>query len=183
MKVKEFNKLMKDVKKGNVEGLNQEVIRDLTLRQAQSLENLIIDMPLNDTLNGILDELVIYIDSLVEADKAKKVANKKQAPQKQPKTEKVKPEPAKTEVQEPAKKGKDNKPFNKVKVGDTVYFRVEGEEVEHAILIIYKGKNNLIAIMADDETEVFNIRKKDFNKQVFEWTDRKGETYNIIVTL
>lgn len=168
MKVKEFNKLMKDVKKGNVEGL-KEVISELTLSQAQTLENLIMDLPLNDELNHLLDELVIYIDSLVMEEK--KVANKKQAPAK-PEPEKVKP--AKT---------KPAKPFNIVEVGSTVQFQVEGEEVKHDIRIIYKGKNNIIAIMAEDETEVFNIRKQDFNKSIFQWTDRKGETYNIIVTL
>lgn len=134
----------------------------------------------------VLDILVMYIDSLVNEEKkeankkvpAKKVANKKVPAKEVPSKEApVKKEPAK-EV--PVKTGK---PFNKVNVGDSVYFRVEGEEIEHEILIIYKGKSNIIGIMKEDEKEVFSIRKVDFNKQVFEWKDRRGEQYNIIVTL
>lgn len=178
MKVKEFNKLMKDVKKGNVEGL-KEVISELTLSQAQTLENLIMDLPLNDELNHLLDELVIYIDSLVMEEK--KVANKKQAPAK-PEPEKVKP--VKTEVQAPEKApAKTIKPFNTIKVGDTFYLQVEGEEVTHSIKVIFKGKNNIVGIMEENEEEVFLIRKTDFNKQVFTWTDRHGEQYNIKVIL
>lgn len=122
-------------------------------------------------LDKVLDILVMYIDSLVNEEK--KEANKK-VPAKKVANKKV---PAK-EV--PVKTGK---PFNKVNVGDSVYFRVEGEEIEHEILIIYKGKSNIIGIMKEDEKEVFSIRKVDFNKQVFEWEDRRGEQYNIIVTL
>lgn len=139
----------------------------------------------------VLDILVMYIDSLVNEEKkeankkvpAKKVANKKVPAKEVPSKEApVKKEPAK-EV--PAKEVpvKTGKPFNKVNVGDSVYFRVEGEEIEHEILIIYKGKSNIIGIMKEDEKEVFSIRKVDFNKQVFEWEDRRGEQYNIIVTL
>lgn len=129
----------------------------------------------------VLDILVMYIDSLVNEEK--KEANKKVPAKEVPSKEApVKKEPAK-EV--PAKEVpvKTGKPFNKVNVGDSVYFRVEGEEIEHEILIIYKGKSNIIGIMKEDEKEVFSIRKVDFNKQVFEWEDRRGEQYNIIVTL
>lgn len=114
----------------------------------------------------VLDILVMYIDSLVNEEK--KEANKKVPAKEVPSKE------------APVKTGK---PFNKVNVGDSVYFRVEGEEIEHEILIIYKGKSNIIGIMKEDEKEVFSIRKVDFNKQVFEWEDRRGEQYNIIVTL
>lgn len=182
MKVKEFNQLKKQVKGGNVEGL-KEVISDLTLSQAQVIEDLMLDLELDEEKNHLLDEVVNHIDSLVQAEK---VANKKapakpeKAPEKAPeKPEKVKPE----KPEKPEKAPEKAKLFNKVNVGDTVHFRVEGEEIEHDIRIIYKGKNNIIAIMKEDENEVFNIRKTDFNKQVFEWTDRHGETYNIIVTL
>ena len=133
-----------------------------------------LDLELTDEMNKVLDEIVIHIDSLIQAEK---VANKK-APAKKGKEAPETPAPEK-----PAKTEKPEKPFNKVNVGDIVLFRVEGEEIEHEILIVYKGKNNIIAIMKEDENEVFNIRKSDFNKQVFEWTDRKGEQYNIIVTL
>lgn len=169
MKVKEFNQLKKDVKGGNVEGL-KEVISELTLKQAQAIEDLMLDLKMTDEMNKILDEVVIHIDNLITTEK---VANKK-APAKTAKApEKVKPEKSPEKV----------KPFNKVNVGDMVKFQVEGEEIQHDIRIIYKGKSNIIAIMVDDETEVFNIRKADFNKQVFAWTDRHGETYNIIVTI
>jgi len=173
MKVKEFNQLKKDVKGGNVEGL-KKVISELTLKQAQALEDFMLDLELTDEMNKVLEEIVIHIDSLIQAEK---VANKK-APAKKGKEAPETPAPEK-----PAKTEKPEKPFNKVNVGDIVLFRVEGEEIEHEILIVYKGKNNIIAIMKEDENEVFNIRKSDFNKQVFEWTDRKGEQYNIIVTL
>ena len=144
-------------------------------------------LPLNDELNKVLDEIVKHIDALVMEEK--KVANKKQAPQKQPKTEPAKTKPAKPEKapakpeKAPEKATKKVKPFNKVKVGDTVRFRVEGEEKEHKIMIVYKGINNIVAIMAEDEREVFSIRKTDFNKGIFNWKDRHGEEYNIIVTL
>ena len=175
MKVKEFNQLKKQVKEGNVEGLNQEVIKSLTLRQAQSLENVVLDnIPLNDEINGLLDDIVIHISNLVEAEK---VANKK-APAKPDKTEApIKPEKVKP------KKTEKVKPFDRVNVGDTVYFRVEGEEIDHEILIVYKGKKSLIAIMKEDEREVFPIGKTEFNKQVFAWKDRHNEEYNIIVTI
>ena len=148
-----------------------------------------LDLELTDEMNKVLDELVDYIDSLV---KTEKIANKKVKPQKTAKTEKEAPE--KTEVQAPEKApekeapekeapGKSAKPFDRVNVGDIVKFQVEGEEIKHDIRIIYKGKKNIIAIMVEDETEVFNIRKADFNKQMFSWRDRKSETYNIIVTL
>ena len=182
MKVKEFNALKKKVKEGNVEGLNHEVIKSLTLNQAQVIEDLMLDLELTDEMNKILDEVVNYIDSLVDAEKhtTKKVANTK-APKVEAKTE---PEPEKVKPAKPEpKKVKAKKLFDKVKVNDIVRFQVEGEQVKHDIRIIYKGKANIIAVMVDDEQEVFNIRKTDFNKQVFEWTDRHGETYNIIVTI
>ncbi len=192
MKVQQFNQLKKKVREGNVEGLKKEVIKQLTLKQAQAIEDLLMDLELTDEMNKVLDEVVIHIDGLVEAEK---VANKKAPtktepaktePEKPAKTEKVKPEKLE-KPEKPAKKDKEApkkvKPFNKVNVGDVVKFQVEGEEIKHDIRIIYKGKNNIIAIMADDENEVFNIRKTDFNKQVFAWTDKHGEQYNIIVTL
>lgn len=177
MKVKEFNKLKREVKEGNVKGLSKEVISELTLSQAQTIENLMLDLHLNDEMNRILDEVVYHIDSLVMEEK--KVANKKKAPKVE-----AKPEPAKTEVQAPAKEAPEKiKPFNNIKVGDTFYLQVEGEEIKHEILVIFKGRNNLIGVMKEDETEVFLIRKSDFNKLAFLWRDRKGEEYNIIVTL
>lgn len=181
MNVKKFNQLKKDVKKGNVKGLNQEVISELTLKQAQLLEDAMMDIELDEEKNEVLDELVAFIDSLVQAEK---VANKK-APTKPEKAEKVKPEkaPKKETKKETKKPEKVAKPFDKIEVGDIIQFQVEGEEVKHNILIVYKGTNNIIAIMKDDEREVFNIRRKDFDKGVFEWTDRHGETYNIIVIL
>jgi len=178
MKVKEFNQLKKQVKGGNVKGLKKEVIQDLTLSQAQVLEDVLMDFELDEKMNKILDEIVTHIDNMVNAEKvantkAPKVKTKeapaKEAPEKAP----AKPEKAPEEV----------KPFNKVNIGDTVRFRVEGEEIKHNIIIIYKGKNNLVGIMESDEQEVFLIRKTDFNKGIFSWTDRHGETYNIIVTL
>lgn len=176
MKAKEFNALKKEVKKGNLKGLKKEVISSLTLSQAQAIEDLMLDLELDEEKNHILDEVVNHIDSLVMEEK--KVANKK-APAK------TKPEPKKPAKTEPAKteKTKKVKLFNKVEVGDVVKFRVEGEEVKHDIRIIYKGINHIVGIMVEDEREVFVIRKTDFNKGVFEWIDRKGETYNIIVTL
>lgn len=164
MKVKEFNQLKREVKKGNVEGL-KEVISDLTLSQAQAIEDMMLDLTLNEEMNKVLDELVAFIDSKV--NEKKKVANKK-AP--------TKPEKAPT-------KTKKVKPFNKVNVGDVVKFQVEGEELEHDIKIIYKGKYNIIGVMVDDEKEVFLVRKADFNKGIFNWKDRHGEEYNIIVIL
>ena len=165
MDVKKFNQLRKDVKAGKIEGLKR-VISDLTLQQAQTIENIMFDLELTDEMNKVLDELVIYIDSLVQAEK---VANKK-AP------EKAAPEKA------ASKNNKAKKLADTLKIGDIVYFRVEGEEIMHPVKIIYKSKYDIIAI-TKDEREVFKIRKIDFNKQIFEWTDRKGETYNIIVTL
>ena len=64
MKVKEFNQLKKDVKGGNVEGL-KKVISELTLKQAQSMEDLMLDLKLTDEMNKVLDEIVIHIDSLI----------------------------------------------------------------------------------------------------------------------
>jgi hypothetical protein len=170
MKAKEFNQLKKQVKEGNVKGL-KEVISDLTLRQAQAIEDLMYDIELTDEMNEVLDEIVVYIDSLINAEK---VANKKL----------LKPEKtAKPEKEAPTKKDKEIKLSDRVNVGDTVYFRVEGEEINHPVLILFKGKKNIIAVMKENEDEGFLISKSVFNKQVFEWTDRKGETYNIIVTL
>jgi len=178
MKVKEFNQLKKDVKGGNVEGL-KKVISELTLKQAQALEDFMLDLELTDEMNKVLDEIVIHIDSLIHAEK---VANKK-APAKKGKEAPETPAPEKPAKTEKVKPEKSAKPFDRVNVGDIVLFRVEGEEIEHEILIVYKGKSNIIGVMKEDEKEVFLIRKSDFNKQVFEWTDRHGEQYNIIVTL
>jgi transcription elongation GreA/GreB family factor len=181
MKIKEFNQLKREVKEGNVKGLKKDVIKELTLNQAQAIENLMLDLELNEEKNKVLDEIVNRINDLVEKGK---VANKKLLKTEKPEKEKPeKPEKEKPEKPEKEKPEKPDKPFNKVNVGDTVYFRVEGEEIKHSIKIIYKGRKNVIGIMTDDEDEVFKIRKQDFNKQVFEWTDRKGETYNIIATI
>ena len=134
-----------------------------------------------------------FLETLTEYAPAglPKVANKK-APKKDTKkdTKKEGKKEDKKPAKKPAKKeGKkeDKKPAkkitDKIEVGDIVKFQVEGEEIQHDIKIVYKGKNNIIGVMAEDEKEVFNIRKSDFNKQMFAWTDRHNETYNIIVTL
>ena len=180
MKVKEFNELKKQVKKGNVEGLNQEVISSLTLKQAQTIEDIIMNtIPLNgdnDDLNDVLDDIVTHILNMVDTKKVdtKKVANTK--------PEKEKPEkPKKPEKEKPVKPEK-KKLLDTIKVGDMVKFRVEGEEVEHDIKIIYISRYDVIAI-TKNEREVFKIRKIDFNSQIFKWEDRKGEEYNIIITI
>jgi hypothetical protein len=174
MKFEDFGQLKKQVKKGNIEGL-KEVISDLTLKQAQYIEDIMLDMELTDEMNEVLDKVVNHIDSLAKADKSsKKVANKKAPAKEAP----AKEAPAKTK-----KATKKVKLFDKVEVGDVVKFRVEGEEVKHDILIVYKGVNNLIGVMANDEREVFLIRKGDINKGIFNWTDRHGEQYNILITL
>lgn len=178
MKVRDFNELKREVRKGDVKRL-KEAIGELTLKQAQAIEDLMYDLTLNEEMNKVLDELVTYIDSLTATEK---VANKKALKvEKEPEKVEPEPEPVKTEVQVPDKPAK-NKPFNRVKVGDVIQVQVEGEEVKNSLLIVYKGKNNLVAVMEDNE-EVFKIRRVDFNKLAFQWTDRKGETYNITVTL
>ena len=170
MKVKEFNALKEQVKGGNVKGLTKEVIGQLTLKQAKVIENVMMDLELTDEMHALLDEVVAHIVNHEERKALKaeeKVANKKA-----PKPE-VPEKPAKVEKVQPA---------NKVKVGDIVRFRVEGEEIEHEIKVIYKSRYDVICI-SRDEREVFKVRKTDFNRLAFQWTDRKNETYNIIVTL
>lgn len=182
MNTKEFNQLKKEVKGGNLKKLNKDVIQGLTLKQAQTLEDLMLDIELNKEGNKILDILVAYIDSLVSEEK--KVANKK-APKKDDKKEGVKVE---TEEKKKASKSelKENKEVNildQIKEGDLVKFRVEGEEIEHNIEIVRIGKKYILCIMTTNENEVFNIRKSDFKKQIFNWKDKHNNEYNIIVSL
>ena len=188
MNVKEFSKLKKEVKAGNLEVLKEDIVRSFTLRQAEEIDNEVFNHEIPDYLNPILDILV----SIIQSGKAegKKVASNKnlKAPKKDTKKEGKKEDkkPAKKPAKKEGKK-EDKKPAkkitDKIEVGDIVKFQVEGEEIQHDIKIVYKGKYNIIGVMAEDEKEVFNIRKSDFNKQAFAWTDRHNETYNIIVTL
>lgn len=190
MNTKQFTALKKEVKNGNLEGLKKEAIQELTLKQAQGIEDLLLDLELSEEGNQILDIVVAFIDSTVTTEK--KVANKKapkkettpEAPEATPEAPKKEATPKKAPKKESQLKG--NKQANivdKIKVGTVVKFRVEEEEIEHNITIVNIGKYNIIGVMQDDEKEVFNIRKSDFNKQVFGWRDRNGEEYNIIVTL
>ena len=124
-----------------------------------------------------LDTLKEYAPAGAPAPEApKKPAPAPEAPKKVANTKAPK-KPA------PAPEAKEKKPADKIQVGNIVQFQVEGEEIQHDIKIVNIGKYNIIGVMAEDEKEVFNIRKSDFNKQVFAWTDRHNETYNIIVTL
>lgn len=180
MKTKEFNQLKKEIKNGNFKGLKKDVIQNLTLNQAKTLEDIMLDLELNEEGNKILDVLVAFIDNT--AVEEKKVANKKVLLKKEEKEEKdTKKATEKTTKSQP-KGNKENNILEKVQVGDIVKFRVEGEEIEHNIKIIYISRYDVIAI-SSNEREVFKIRKIDFQKQIFEWTDRKGETYNIIITI
>lgn len=175
MKVNEFNQLKREVKRGNLKGLKKEVIKDLTLKQAQALEDALLDIELNNEGNKILDILVEYIDSV--ALEEKKVANKKVIVKPQ-----MKVVEEKKEKKEEKKEKKSKKLTDTIKVGDIIKFRVEGEEIEHPVKIIYISRYDIIAI-TKNEREVFKIRKIDFDKQIFEWKDRHGEEYNIIVTI
>ena len=179
MNVKEFSKLKKEVKAGNLKVLNEDIVKSFTLKQAEEIDNEVFNHEIPDYLNPILDILVSIIQS--GKTEGKKVANKK-APKKEEKKEPKKEDkkPAKPEKPENSKA---KKLTDTIEVGDLVKFQVEGEEIQHNIKIVYKGRYNIIGIMAEDEKEVFNIRKSDFNKHVFEWTDRNNATYNIIVTL
>ena len=205
MKTNEFNQITKAVKNGDLKGLTGKTISEMTIPQAQKLEDLMLDLKLNKEGNQILDILCTFIESQTKAEKAvDKVANKKaptkeapkapekapEAPKEAPKAEdKPKAPKAPKEPKEPKEtklKGNSNKEeklSQTIKVGDKLKFRVEGEEIEHNITIVNIGKYHIIAIMTEDEKEVFNIKKADLDKQVFGWKDRYNETYNIIVTL
>ena len=176
MNVKEFSKLKKEVKAGNLGVLKADIVKSFTSKQAEEIDNEVFNHEIPDSLNPILDILVSIIQS--GKSESKKVANNKnlKAPKKDTKKDTKKED--KKEDKKPAKKI-----TNKIEVGDIVKFQVEGEEIQHNIKIVYKGKYNIIGVMAEDEREVFNIRKSDFNKKAFSWTDRDNETYNIIVTL
>ena len=202
MKTNEFNQITKAVKNGDLKGLTGKTISEMTIPQAQKLEDLMLDLKLNKEGNQILDILCTFIGSQTKAEKAvDKVANKKaptkeapKAPEKAPEAPKEAPKaedklkaPKKEEKSTSTKlKGNSNKEeklSQTLKVGDKLKFRVEGEEIEHNITIVNIGKYHIIAIMTEDEKEVFNIKKADLDKQVFGWKDRHNETYNIIVTL
>ena len=172
MNVREFSKLKKEVKAGNLGVLKADIVKSFTSKQAEEIDNEVFNHEIPDYLNPILDILVSIIQS--GKSEGKKVANNKnlKAPKKDTKKDTKKED-----------KKEDKKPAKKIEVDDIVKFQVEGEELQHNIKIVYKGKYNIIGVMAEDEREVFNIRKSDFNKKAFSWTDRDNETYNIIVTL
>ena len=197
MKPKEFTALKKEIKNGNIEGLTTEAIKDFTITQLKATEDLLLDLELTEAGNKVLDTICEYIEADV---KIKKVANKKSpAPKKEapkktaPEAPEATPEAPKKEAtpkkapKKPAKtvlKGnKEDNILDKIKVGSIIKFRVEDEEIENNIQIVNIGKYNVIGVMQEDEKEVFNIRKSDLKKQVFTWTDRHNEEYNIIVTI
>ena len=179
MKIKEFNQIKKEVKGGNLKVLTEDIVKSFTPKQAEEIDNEVFNHEIPDYLNPILDTLVSIIQS--GKTEGKKVANKK-APAPQKPTEAPKKEEKKAPKNNKTNKNKAKKLTDTIEVGDVVKFRVEGEEIEHLVKIIYKSKYDVIAI-TQNEREVFKIRKSDFNKQVFEWRDRRGESYNIIVTL
>ena len=137
-----------------------------------------------------LDTLKEYAPAGVPAPEApKKVANTK-APKKPtpapeapeattpaPKTE-AKEAPAQEAKEAPKKPKASNakKLTDTIEVGDTVKFRVEDEETEHPVKIIYISRYDIIEI-SKNEREVFKVRKVDFNNQVFAWKDKIGRAH------
>lgn len=128
------------------------------------------------------EEYADFLDTLKEYApiiEIEKVANKKVPPKKEEIEEK---KDTKKATEKTTKSQPKENILEKIKVGDVVKFRVEGEEIEHPVKIIYLSRYDVIAI-TENEREVFKIRKIDFQKQMFLWKDRKGEEYNIIVSL
>lgn len=176
MQVKELRKI---VKKGLDMTVNE--IKQLAPNDVQELIQATTELLTRKIKATEKEEYADFLDTLKEYApliKIEKVANEKiqlnkdnkKAPKKDNKKAEKKEEKKEANILE------------KIKIGDVVKFRVEEEEIEHNIKIIYISRYDVIAI-TENEREVFKIRKIDFKNQVFEWKDRKGETYNIIVTL
>ena len=140
MKAKEFTELKKQVKSNNLKGLKGDTIQDLTITQAKAMEDILLDLELTAEGNKLLDAIVDHIEGVVAIEK---VANKKaqQAPkeaQQAPKKEAPAPK-AEQKKEAPKAEPKEPKEVNKIKVGDTVQFQVEGEEVIHGRTLKHKN--------------------------------------------
>ena len=172
-------KKMKTLKAKELKGLVNKGL-DMTIKDIETMKPEAYSLMLEATKELVTRNIKAsdkeiyqsFLETLTEYAPAglPKVANKK-APKKDTKKE------GKKEEKKAPKKLTDT-----IEVGDVVNFRVEGEEIEHPVKIIYISRYDVIAI-TKNEKEVFKIRKSAFNKQVFEWTDRNNESYNIIVTL
>lgn len=192
MKAKDFKVLKERVKEGNFK-VTQEELRDLTKRQAETLEDMIMDstdLSSNQDADDLVTTLIEYQAELVED---KKVANKKPPKKDTKKEDKPKKETAsdkpKNDVKQDKKTqvskapGKVDKPIKRVQTGQMIYLRREGNEVREPAILLRVGKKWTVIALVEYEDHVYLVNNKDFNKLVFSNWDEDGTPYNILIEI